>query len=172
MEPGVTAALAAGISALLGAWAAAIRLNAKMAKQRAEDERQRNLWEQQTIDKQRDALAAMVAERDAAHNREVEILTRRVVDLEAELKRLRNDLQRRDEEIARVRTELDDARRRIHQLELDNAKLDAQKTALIEQNALLREQNAELYRMANDWNAFARQYVVMRPGADVEKPAA
>lgn len=168
MEPGVLAALAAGFSAMLGAWAAAIRLNARIAQVRAEDERSRNQWEQETIDRQREALVALITERDEAHSREVEILTARVADLEAELKRLRNDLQRRDEEIARVRAELDDARRRIHQLELDNAKLDAQKTALIEQNALLREQNAELYRMASDWNAFARKYIV-KPGIDGEE---
>lgn len=172
IEPGIIAALAAAVSALLGAWAASIRAAAKMQEARSEDEHTRNLWEQTTIDKQRDAMAAMMAERDAASCRELDLLTRRISDLESELKRLRADLEKRDAELARVRTELDEAKRRIHQLELDNAKLDAQKTARDEQIVLLREQNAELYRMAADWTSFARQYMT-RPeqGASAEQAA-
>lgn len=160
MEPGVIAALASSAGALIGAIAVWIRSESANRRRESEQEAREAQWKQDVIDQQRQDMAGMMADRDAAHSREIDLLTRRVTDLETELKRLREDLTRRDEEIARVRTELEEAKRRIHQLELDNAKLDAQKTALIEQNSLLREQNAELYRMADRWNAFARQYIV------------
>lgn len=171
IAPEAVTVLVAAVSAFVGALAGIIKVSGNIKARAAEEAHRRDEWERDLIDRQRQDLAVALAASDQVRERELLLLKQRITDLEGEVKRLKAALQDRDDELVKVRNELDEAKRKIQKLEIVNAGLEAQRSAQDEQTQLLREQNAELYKMAEGWNTFARQYMA-KPADRQEAKAA
>jgi len=179
VEPGVIAALAAAISALLGALAASVRAGAKIRESAAAMEIGRQQWEQDTIDRQRQAMADLMAQREGVLNGHIADLTgivqeqrQRLDYFEQEVATLRADRVRDQEQIGKL-TE------RVHKLEMENAVLltqrearDAQIELLGQELAAMREQGTALFRLVAEVGALVKIATGPGgvPGPDNEPP--
>jgi predicted RNase H-like nuclease (RuvC/YqgF family) len=163
----------AGVLTGIGLW---IRARAHIAESTADAAACRDEWERATIDKQRQEVADLVAQRESVLNGHIATLTdtlqkqrARLDYFETEVTNLRAERTRDQEQILKL-TE------RVHTLELENERLKAQRDAREEQVellkqelAVLRGQSGALFQLVSEVGALVRVATGMRPaGEDVE----
>lgn len=152
----------AGVLTGIGLW---IRARAHIAESTADAAACRDEWERATIDKQRQEVADLVAQRESVLNGHIATLTdtlqkqrARLDYFETEVTNLRAERSRDQEQIIKL-TE------RVHKLEMENAVLLSQREARDEQIELLKgnlaqaqEQTTALFRMTSEISLFVRTY--------------
>jgi len=133
IEPGALAAIAFAVAGVLSAVGVWIRMRSEIATMQQGATQSRDEWERQTITALTNRYDAIIQDATAVLNAEVLRLQTRIEKLDKEIGQLREDGREKDKTINGLRD-------RVQKLEIENARLLAQREARDDQIELLKQQ--------------------------------